>query len=130
MYGNKIYSNLIISKSSAIHFYHSNADDTAIFCNDIQAKGNAIPIDIGYRIPTGVKIFSNELASERSDGKLVYVTTSSPGIQFCDDDINNSDISGGGSVSISSAVCQPSRCSDSPGAGYISAPTNLRVVHK
>lgn len=130
MYGNKIYSNLLISNSSVIHFYHTNAADTDVFCNDIQAKGNAFPIDISHRTPSGVNIYNNKLSSERSDGKLLFVTSSAMGVQFCDNDINSSDISGGGIVSIDSAACRPSQCSGSIGAEFISAPKNLHISHK
>jgi hypothetical protein len=112
MYGNKIYSNLLKSKSSVVNFYHSNADDTEIFCNDIQALGSAFPISIRNRTPSNVKLYNNTYTTERTDGKLVQVTTSVTGVTFCDSDINSSDLFGGGSVSISPEVCQPDICSD------------------
>ncbi len=116
MYGNKIYSNLLKSNSNVVNFYHSNADDTEIFCNDIQAIGNAFPISISYRTPSNVKIYNNTYSTERADGKLVYVTTSATGVTFCDSDITSSDLSGGGSVNISPEVCEPNICSGIPTA--------------
>ena len=113
-----------------IQFYSSNAAETEVYCNDIQAKGNAYPIYLSYRAPPGVKIFNNKLVSERTDGALVYVTATATGVQICDNDIDSSDIFGGGAVSINSAVCQPNLCSELVGSDTVLPPTNLRIVQK
>jgi hypothetical protein len=114
MYGNKIYSNLLKSNTNVVNFYSSNADDTEIFCNDIQALGSAFSISISYRTPDNVKIFNNTYSTERADEKLVYVTTSATGVTFCDSDITGSDLSGGGTVNINPVICQPDKCSGLP----------------
>ena len=125
MYGNKIYGNLLKSNSNIVNFYSSNVNDTEIFCNDIQAQGDAYPIAISYRTPSNVRIFNNTLSSERTDGKLVYVTSPATGVTFCDSDISGSDLSGGGSVNINPEVCQPDICSGL--TGTIDNDLNLQI---
>jgi hypothetical protein len=131
-FGNKIYNNYLKGSSDLIDWY-GITENTTFSCNTIEHIGTSgYAVNFDDKKATKTTFARNDITTKRSDGNLVHIKSSDSSIKFCDYDITSSQVTGGGSVSISSSVCNSVSCSgsgaDLPEADSISAPENLHVI--